>query len=228
MLAGLRDNGYNGASDTRGGRWPGNVMLDGEAAAELDRQSGETGGGKLSRNSESGRSAISTRAHNPRQPNRTDSICNYGDTGGASRFFYRAKAPRWERDYGLPAGDRCQHPCVKPVALLRWLCKLVTPPGGVVLDPFMGSGSCGIAAKLEGFDYIGIELDAEYVAIAEARIAAWQPGSKQDDKTRPGSGEKPEWHLAGNSDNGTWNSQTCGFVKPKPPAECEQLTLEEM
>lgn len=62
------------------------------------------------------------------------------------------------------------HPTVKPVALMRWLCRLVTPPGGVVLDPFMGSGTCGMAAAAEGFGYIGVELDADYFTIANARV----------------------------------------------------------
>ena len=65
---------------------------------------------------------------------------------------------------------RNHHPTVKPTALMRYLCRLVTPPSGTVLDPFMGSGSTGKAAKLEGFNFIGIEREAEYVTIAQARI----------------------------------------------------------
>ena len=67
---------------------------------------------------------------------------------------------------------RNHHPTVKPTDLMRYLCRLVTPPGGVVLDPFMGSGSTGKAAMLEGFEFIGIEREAEYVEIAKARIDA--------------------------------------------------------
>jgi site-specific DNA-methyltransferase (adenine-specific) len=63
------------------------------------------------------------------------------------------------------------HPTVKPTDLMRYLCRLVTPPGGTVLDPFMGSGSTGKAATLEGFNFIGIEQNAEYIEIAKARIA---------------------------------------------------------
>ena len=70
--------------------------------------------------------------------------------------------------------ERCfnknNHPTVKPVSLMRYLCKLITPKNGTVLDPFMGSGSTGIGAKLEGFYFIGIELDKEYFEIAKARI----------------------------------------------------------
>ncbi len=69
--------------------------------------------------------------------------------------------------------SRNHHPTVKPINLMRWLARLVTPPGGTCLDPFLGSGSTGCAAVLEGFDFIGIEREAEYIAIAEARIAFW-------------------------------------------------------
>jgi DNA modification methylase len=62
---------------------------------------------------------------------------------------------------------------VKPIELMRWLVRLITPPGGVVLDPFTGSGTTGCAATLEGFDFVGFEREAEYVAIAEARIRWW-------------------------------------------------------
>jgi site-specific DNA-methyltransferase (adenine-specific) len=86
------------------------------------------------------------------------------DTGSAARFFYTAKASRDDRN------DGNNHPTVKPTDLMRYLCRLVTPPGGLVLDPFMGSGSTGKAAMLEGFGFVGIERDPEYHAIAERRI----------------------------------------------------------
>jgi DNA modification methylase len=117
---------------------------------------------------------------------------------GASRFFYVAKTSRAERNVGLegfeeklmagvwggedddlsegkkPTRPRANgHPTVKPINLMRWLVRLVTPPGGTCLDPFLGSGSTGCAAVLEGFDFIGIEREAEYIAIAKARIAFW-------------------------------------------------------
>lgn len=82
-----------------------------------------------------------------------------------ARFFYCAKTSRKDR------GEGNNHPTVKPTDLMAYLCRLVTPPGGVVLDPFMGSGSTGKAAMREGFRFIGIEMDADYLAIAEARIA---------------------------------------------------------
>jgi len=95
----------------------------------------------------------------------------YGGGGSAARFFYCAKASKADR------GSDNKHPTVKPTDLMRYLCRLVTPPGGVVLDPFTGSGSTGKAATLEGFRFIGIEREAEYVQIAKARIAAVDAGA---------------------------------------------------
>ena len=88
-----------------------------------------------------------------------------GLTGIAARFFYCAKASKADRD------ARNHHPTVKPTDLMRYLCRLVTPPDGMVLDPFMGSGSTGKAALLEGFNFTGIELSPEYVEIANRRIS---------------------------------------------------------
>lgn len=88
----------------------------------------------------------------------------YANTGSAGRFFYCAKASRSDR------GDANTHPTVKPTDLMAYLCRLVTPPGGIVLDPFMGSGSTGKAAQREGFSFIGIERDPAYLAIARQRI----------------------------------------------------------
>lgn len=113
--------------------------------------------------------------------------------GDSQKFFYCAKPSRKEREEGLDSFTPAKtndgravdadnpyqrgaterkntHPTVKPVKLMRYLCRLITPPGGVVLDPFMGSGTTGIAAVQEGFQFIGIEREQEYAAIAEARI----------------------------------------------------------
>lgn len=94
--------------------------------------------------------------------------------GSASRFFYCAKASKSDRE------DGNNHPTVKPTELMRYLCRLITPPNGIVLDPFMGSGSTGKGAILEGFDFIGMELDSEYVEIAKARIAHAQKEYEQN------------------------------------------------
>ena len=125
--------------------------------------------------------------------------------GDAARFFYCAKASKRDRDEGLedwpeqqssvgdnraggdfnerlgktPGVRRNTHPTVKPTDLMRYLCRLVTPPGGVVLDPFCGSGSTGKAAVLEGFQFIGIERDPQYVEIARARVAVARREPKQ-------------------------------------------------
>lgn len=110
----------------------------------------------------------------------------------AARFFYCAKASRADRNEGLSAGEQPavaagatmrerenadwpkrngnHHPTVKPTELMAYLLRLVTPPGGTALDPFMGSGSTGKAAMREEFNFIGCELDPEYLAIAKARI----------------------------------------------------------
>jgi DNA modification methylase len=115
-----------------------------------------------------------------------------GDSGSAARFFYCAKANKRDRNEGcenLPDQDwkddgaaipertnrpflpsKNNHPTVKPTDLMRYLCRLITPPNGTVLDPFTGSGSTGKAAIMEGFNFIGIEQSAEYVEIATARI----------------------------------------------------------
>ena len=77
-----------------------------------------------------------------------------------------------DNEWVLPANKKNNHPTVKPTDLMRYLCKLVTPPNGTVLDPFTGSGSTGRGAVLEGFNFIGIELSAEYIDITKARIAA--------------------------------------------------------
>jgi DNA modification methylase len=151
------------------GRWPANVALDPEAAAMLDEQSGERVSGSGNKNT-ANRDNGQTIGHGL-GAGEGEGIG--GDTGGASRFFYCAKASRAERSVGLPDGQRSSHPTVKPISLMRWLCRLVTPPGGTILDPFTGSGTTGCAAVLEGFDFIGIEREPEYVAIAEARIAWW-------------------------------------------------------
>jgi site-specific DNA-methyltransferase (adenine-specific) len=149
MWAGKKQQHY--AEQHPAGRWPANVILDDDAAVALDAQSGDN----------------------------------------VSRFFYTAKASKAEREAGLyydewqPAGITTSevinkgsgfplranhHPTVKPLSLMRYLVRLVTPKGGKVLDPFMGSGSTGCASILEGFDFVGIDITPEYVAIAQKRI----------------------------------------------------------
>lgn len=181
------------------GRWPANVLLDEDAAAELDAQSGTLTSGGFTGNevrTTSKTKSVYNAREAPREAPREAS------SGGASRFFYVAKPSRRERDLGcesLPAstggeatdredgsagtqnpragagrtgGARNIHPTVKPIALMRYLVRLVTPPNGVVLDPFMGSGTTGIAALAEGVNFVGIEKEEEYLKIAELRMGA--------------------------------------------------------
>jgi DNA modification methylase len=148
------------------GRWPANVLLDEGAAAELDAQSGYlTGcGNKKPRSAggerEAGAIGFGTYGNGP------STIHDRG--GGASRFFYVAKPARKERDLGCDSKNI--HPTVKPVTLMRYLVRLITPPGGTVLDPFAGSCTTGVAAVAEGFKFLGVELNQEYIEIARARL----------------------------------------------------------
>ena len=155
------------------GRFPANVLLDEHAAKEMDEQSGVrpgfAGGGATPGevdNDVYGRGW--RRSENPQY---------YADSGGASRFFpvfkYQAKAPKRERPViEREDGTKIQHPTVKPLTLLEWLVELITPPGGVVLDPFAGSGTTLQAALNKGFQPIGIEQDADYIKLIEQRLAA--------------------------------------------------------
>ena len=144
------------------GRWPANVLLDHHAAAWVDEQSGfsqspatVTRGGKRN-GSVSGLAALG----------RQENVPAPGDSGGASRFFYVAKAPKSER----PNVNGVQHSTVKPLKIMRWLLRLVTPPGGTVLDPFAGSGTTIEAALIEGFDPVGIEMETDYLPLIQHRI----------------------------------------------------------
>jgi len=159
-----------------GGRWPANVLLDGDAAAELDAQSGDRPGMRsqnLHTTKPKFEGGVNLSGSMTQQTGRVE---GYNDQGGASRFFptfrYQAKAPTRERpSYITDDGSKVAHPTVKPLALMRWLVRLVTPPGGLVLDPFAGSGTTVEAAILEGFRVIGIEREADYLPLIEARIA---------------------------------------------------------
>jgi site-specific DNA-methyltransferase (adenine-specific) len=146
------------------GRWPANLIHDGSdevRAGFPDTTSGTLSPHHTHQGSENACMSGPNYTRHPRREFR-------GDSGSASRFFYCAKASQAERDAGCE--DRNGHPTVKPVALMAYLVRLITPPGGTVLDPFAGSGTTGIACKQEGFGFIGCELDAEYVEIARKRI----------------------------------------------------------
>ncbi len=142
------------------GRWPANVLHDGsDEVTALFPQSEVSGSAKNGRPSKAKPTGMfgawaQGRLHN--------------DSGSAARFFYAAKASASER------GEGNDHPCVKPLALLRYLLTLIVPPGGVVLDPFMGSGSTLVAAQQLGIRAIGIEIDAHACDIARTRLEQGQ------------------------------------------------------
>jgi site-specific DNA-methyltransferase (adenine-specific) len=182
--------GFNGCPEsTHTGRFPANLIHDGSQEVLDGFPETKSSVGKKQTPSKSKRfRGLCTG---------TDKIVGHNDQGSAARFFYCAKASKKDRDEGLDGfeekrttfadgtglsknGDgtprnqkpsnRNNHPTVKPTALMAYLCKLITPPDGVVLDPYMGSGSTGKAAVREGFSFIGCELDKDYFQIATARI----------------------------------------------------------
>ena len=166
------DSDYAGEEVT--GRFPANVLLDEHAAKEMDKQSG-TSVSRVRKHRDSHEAKESTAAYGDYGVAAYDR--GTSDEGGASRFFpvfkYQAKAPKKERPViEREDGSKIQHPTVKPVALMEWLVELITPPGGVVLDPFAGSGTTLQAALNKGFTPIGIEQDADYIKLIEQRLAA--------------------------------------------------------
>ena len=191
---------YQTGSDS--GRWPANVAFDEDAARLLDDQAGDRPTGKGGGPSWGASAGVNEGWRRPAHEfYQSKPEAGYGDSGGASRFFYVAKPSRYERDMGCheltpkqrddsrkegnPGGDNPRnrglqprgnhHPTVKPIELMRWLVRLVTPADGVVLDPFTGSGTTGCACAYELKRFVGIEREAEYVEIAQRRIAACVP-----------------------------------------------------
>tara|TARA_R110000737_G_scaffold259963_1_gene268379 strand:- start:1285 stop:2472 length:1188 start_codon:yes stop_codon:yes gene_type:complete len=136
------------------GRWPANLIHDGTAEATggmPETTRAPTAGGTAT----AATGGVYGEYQTPAHP---------GDTGSASRYYYAAKTSKEDRNAGN------NHPTVKPTELMKWLCTLITPPGGTILDPFLGSGSTGKAAHILGFDFVGIELDEHYLEIARQRI----------------------------------------------------------
>ena len=156
------------------GRFPANIILDEEAGKMLDEQSGISKSSK-GKERQSGNTKMFGGGH-------TGDWNEYTDKGGASRFFYCAKASKSERNAELDSANvpmnrsanpqKNHHPTVKPIKLMEYLVRLVTPKGGVCLDPFIGSGTTAIACKRLGFKYLGIEREEDYIKIANARLSA--------------------------------------------------------
>lgn len=170
------------------GRWPANVIHDGsDEVVALFPDTGKSTGGRIGKKLMGSVTNVPAGEFEAGDP-------GYGDSGSAARFFYCAKASKRDRNEGLDgfelkqtlggggltevggaygsikAAGQNHHPTVKPTDLMRYLCRLITPPNGTVLDPFMGSGSTGKAAIYEGFKFIGVEMTDEYLPIAKARI----------------------------------------------------------
>ncbi len=191
---------HNMVTPERIGRFPANLIHDGsEEVTSLFPDSKSTGGSGEKSKGGLGKRVYGKYALEKHGAN----IGGLGDSGSASRFFYCAKASKKDRNEGCNNLDEKQyshdggskpienvfqrnnsvvsnnHPTVKPTELMQYLVKLVTPKNGIVLDPFMGSGSTGKACVIEGFDFIGIELDEEYLKIAEKRIAYAEKETKK-------------------------------------------------
>lgn len=152
---GAAESNWSGAK----GRFPANLVHDGsQMVLDLFPDTGKSsGGGGVKAPGKNGIYGTYNGHEYPQQ-------LGLGDSGNAARFFYCAKANKKDR------GEGNDHPTVKPTELMSWLVRLVTPQGGVVLDPFMGSGSTGVAAKREGMGFIGIERDGHYFEIARNRL----------------------------------------------------------
>lgn len=147
------------------GRYPANVILEEEAGRLLDLQSGERKGGSEVTFSKARKASQSIGAW------RGAITQSYADTGGASRFFYCSKVSPSER------GPDNHHPTIKPIALMEYLCKLTkTPTGGIVCDPYSGSGSTGVACVKTDRQFLGFEISQKYTDTANLRIQATEKG----------------------------------------------------
>ncbi len=175
------------------GRFPANLIHNG--SDEVVSLFPNTTSGKMKAN-QPRKASLKKGGYHDGMPDTATLTDTYGDNGSAARFFYCAKASKQDREAGCTTietkqqdtgrkkgnvgGDNPRnrgvnerhnnHPTVKPTELMKYLCRLITPPSGTILDPFMGSGSTGKAAVLEGFNFIGIEIDEQYIEIARRRI----------------------------------------------------------
>lgn len=200
LLSHQRDNTDYPSTDwaqSEEGRWPANLVHDGSAEVLAAFPDAKGQQGALTGSEPSGKMGAANCYG--KMDRRHESVPRIASSKSAARFFYCAKASKYDRNYGLSGediasgdlvgraegsagtqspragagrttGSKNPHPTVKPIALMRWLVRLVTPPGGRVLDPFMGSGSTGVATALEGFRFTGIEIDPQFFTVASERI----------------------------------------------------------
>ena len=221
----LNSKGMNAPGKTVGhdfiqplGRFPANFIHDGSDEIMERFPESTSKGGQLSigafRNGD-----VYGKGKDVREPGDP----GYGDSGSAARFFYCAKASKKDRDEGLDGMDmrnnmrvnaprsnenekhstmrRNHHPTVKPTSLMQYLCRLVTPPNGIVLDPFMESGSTGKATMYEGFRFIGIDLDPEYCKIAKSRIEFALNKANTKEEKKPKGFKSSKQTSSDNTDN---------------------------
>lgn len=161
------------------GRWPANVILDEEAATIIDEQSGFSKSSGIINRWTDGANVFGGGAGKA-----YESVRGVADEGGASRFFYVARASKSDRLEGVEANP---HPTVKPTSLMTYLIKLIAPKGSTILDPFTGSGSTGKAALLNGYKFIGIELTEEYLPIIKGRLDHAEETYKQTKEEESGT-----------------------------------------
>jgi DNA modification methylase len=164
MAKNVYEGGYSGKEIQSSplGRWPANVIHDGSDG--VVSQFPQTGSGNNKQPYSYADREYNNKDTSMFNGDKPQAPSNYNDNGSAARFFYCAKASKVDRD------ENNNHPTVKPTDLMKYLCRLVTPKGGTVLDPFMGSGTTGKAALQEGFKFVGIEMNKEYFEIANIRI----------------------------------------------------------
>jgi len=197
LVGATEGNGKTNVEGNPQGRFPANVIHDGsEEVLDSFPNAGGQQGDLVGHN----KVIKSPNGIYGTQPPRYDAYKRVEENKSASRFFYCAKTSKKERNLGCDdieskqmdlsrkegnvggdnprnrgvAKSKNNHPTVKPLSLMRYLCRLVTPPKGMILDPFFGSGTTGCAAKIEGFSCIGIDDEQEHLDIAEARIKAWE------------------------------------------------------
>ncbi len=203
--SGLQQGDIEDGSKFSEGRFPANILFDEIASKLLDQQSGQLKSGAMNQHIE----GVQGTVYGKQYPRQVSSVGGKASEGGASRFFkvtkfsnkeleelrfiYSSKAPGREKQKGVE--EKNTHETVKSIDLMMYLVRLVTPQGGLCLDIFNGSGSTGVACKLLGMNYVGIEQDKDHCKVARERIIAWtlrdlvDPEPKKPVEVLPGQNE---------------------------------------